>query len=64
MLRAELRADVENVFNQFDNLDNVQHEIDPEVNISYNTLNLFLGQRGSGNRLLFFIELLLKFAKQ
>ena len=48
MLRAELRADVENVFQHFDNKDNVQHEVDPEVNISYNSLNLFLGQRGSG----------------
>ena len=48
MLRSELRADVENVFQHFDNKDNIQHEVDPDINISYNTLNLFLGQRGSG----------------
>ena len=48
MIREGLRCDVENVFSQFDNQDNVQHEVDPEVNIYYNTLNLFLGQRGSG----------------
>ena len=48
MLREELRADVEHVFNHFDNQDNVQHAVHPDVNLSYNTLNLFLGQRGSG----------------
>ena len=47
-LRDNLRVQVDNVFRQFDNQDNVQHSINPEVNLSYNTLNLFLGQRGSG----------------
>ena len=47
-LRDNLRAQVDNVFRQFDNEDNVQHPINPEVNLYYNTLNLFLGQRGSG----------------
>ena len=48
MLRESLREVVDDVFSRFDNEDNVQHEIDPEVNLYYNTLNLFLGQRGSG----------------
>ena len=47
-IRECLRCEVEQVFSQFDNQDNVQHEINPEVNITYNSLNLMLGQRGSG----------------
>ena len=48
MLRECLREAVDDVFSMFDNEDNVQHEVDPEVNLYYNSLNLFLGQRGSG----------------
>ena len=48
MLRESLRNAVDQVFSQFDNQDNIQHEVNPEVNIYYNSLNLMLGQRGSG----------------
>ena len=48
MLRENLRAQVDKLFRQYDNQDNVQHDVDSEVNIGYNTLNLMLGQRGSG----------------
>ena len=48
MLRDKLRQDVKNRFAKFDNVDNVQHDIHPEVNLRYNTVNIFVGQRGSG----------------
>lgn len=47
-LRNKLRYDVQNVFSKFDNIDNLQHDIHPEVNLRYNTVNIFVGQRGSG----------------
>ena len=48
MLREALHNAVNQLFNKLDTQDNVQHEINPEVNIYYNSLNLMLGQRGSG----------------
>jgi len=47
-LRQSLRHELKQEFKKFNNIDNVQHDIHPEVNIRYNTLNIFVGQRGSG----------------
>ena len=47
-LKAQLRKDVMNEFSKYNNVDNVQHPIHPEIDIMYNSLNIFLGQRGSG----------------
>ena len=48
MLKAQLRKEVLNEFSKYNNVDNVQHPIHPEIDIMYNSLNIFLGQRGSG----------------
>ena len=48
MIRQTLRHELKQEFKKFNNVDNVQHDIHPEVNIRYNTLNIFVGQRGSG----------------
>ena len=47
-LRQSLRHELKQEFKKFNNVDCVQHDIHPEVNIRYNTLNIFVGQRGSG----------------
>ena len=47
-IKAQLRKDVMKEFAKHDNLDIVQHVIHPDVDILYNSLNIFLGQRGSG----------------
>ena len=47
-MRQRLRNDIQREFSKYDSIDNVQHDVHPEVNIRYNTLNIFLGQRGSG----------------
>ena len=47
-MRQHLRQEIQREFSKFDNVDNLQHDIHPEVNIRYNTLNIFVGQRGSG----------------
>ena len=47
-MRQHLRQEIQREFSKFDNVDNIQHDIHPEVNIRYNTLNIFVGQRGSG----------------
>ena len=47
-LKQALRKDIIREFSKYDNIDNVQHEIHPDVDIMYNSLNIFLGQRGSG----------------
>ena len=47
-MRRQLRHEIEQEFSKYNNIDNVQHDVHPEVNIRYNSLNIFLGQRGSG----------------
>ena len=47
-MRQNLRNEILREFSKYDNKDNLQHEIHPEVNLRYNTLNIFVGQRGSG----------------
>jgi len=47
-VRQTLRHELKQEFKKFNNIDCVQHDIHPEVNIRYNTLNIFVGQRGSG----------------
>jgi len=47
-VRQTLRHELKQEFKKFNNIDNIQHDIHPEVNIRYNTLNIFVGQRGSG----------------
>ena len=47
-LRQNLRADIKREFAKYNNVDNLQHDIHPEVNLRYNTINIFVGQRGSG----------------
>ena len=47
-LKRALRKDIIREFSKYDNIDNIQHEIHPDVDIMYNSLNIFLGQRGSG----------------
>ena len=48
MLKAQLRKDVLREFSKYNNIDNVQHMIHPDIDIMYNSLNIFVGQRGSG----------------
>ena len=48
MLKHQLRKDVLKEFSKSNNIDNVQHPIHPEIDLMYNSLNIFLGQRGSG----------------
>ena len=47
-LRQNIRNDIKREFAKYNNVDNIQHDIHPEINIRYNTLNIFVGQRGSG----------------
>ena len=47
-LKSELRRDVMREFSKHNNVDNVQHQIHPDIDIMYNSINIFLGQRGSG----------------
>lgn len=47
-LKSSLRKDVMREFTKNNNEDNVQHFIHPDIDIMYNSLNIFLGQRGSG----------------
>lgn len=47
-LKSELRRDILLEFSKHDNADNIQHPIHPEVDIMYNSLNIFCGQRGTG----------------
>ena len=47
-MRRQLRHEIEQEFSKYNNFDNVQHDIHPEVTLRYNTLNIFVGQRGSG----------------
>ena len=47
-IKQALRKDIIREFSKYDNIDNIQHEIHPDVDIMYNSLNIFLGQRGSG----------------
>ena len=47
-MRKLLRQEIQNEFSKYNNIDNVQHDIHPEINLRYNTLNIFVGQRGSG----------------
>ena len=47
-IKQELRRDVLSECSKYDNVDNIQHMIHPEVDIMYNSLNIFVGQRGSG----------------
>lgn len=47
-LKSELRIDVLRELSKYDNVDNIQHPIHPEIDIMYNSLNIFCGQRGSG----------------
>lgn len=35
-------------FSKYDNIDNLQHNIHTEINLRYNTVNIVVGQRGSG----------------
>ena len=44
-IKQELRRDVLREFSKYDNVDNIQHMIHPEVDIMYNSLNIFVGQR-------------------
>ena len=56
MLRSTLREDVEKELEKYDKADDVQCEIHPEVNFRYNTVNVLLGQRGSGKSFNGFFE--------
>lgn len=47
-MRQKLRSEIMHEFAKYDNEDNLQHDIHPDVNLRYNTLNIFVGQRGSG----------------
>ena len=47
-LKSELRHDILRELSKHDNIDNIQHPIHPDIDIMYNTLNIFCGQRGSG----------------
>ncbi|EAY22614.1 hypothetical protein TVAG_036400 [Trichomonas vaginalis G3] len=47
-IKRKLYNDIMEEFAKCDNEDCVQHDIHPEIDIMYNSINIFLGQRGSG----------------
>ena len=47
-LKSQVRKEVLNQLDKFNNSVSVQHEVHPEINFDYNSILLVIGQTGSG----------------